>query len=59
MEFFEAGGDAAKNFESGEEIFDSVALNVEVVIESRLGGAVCFLGNDGDAAKYVYPKSRS
>jgi hypothetical protein len=42
VEFFEAGGDAAKNFESGEEIFDSVALNVEVVIESRLGGAVCF-----------------
>ena len=53
MEFFVAGGDAAKSFESGEASFDAVALNLEVVIESRLGGAVCFWGNDGDAAKFV------
>jgi hypothetical protein len=44
LEFFVAGGDAAKSFESGEASFDAVALNLEVVIESRLGGAVCFWG---------------
>jgi hypothetical protein len=42
--FFVAGGDAAKSFESGEESFDAVALNLEVVIERLLNGAVCFWG---------------
>jgi len=34
-EFLVAGGDATEGFEAGEEVFDTMALEVEVLVKGR------------------------
>ncbi len=54
MEFFVAGGDAAVGFEAGEEIFDAVAITIEVLVKVGFGGTITPRGYDGDAAELVH-----
>jgi hypothetical protein len=51
---FRNGGDAAVVFESGEEVFDAVALVIEVLVKGGLWGSAWMQGYDGDAAELVH-----
>ena len=54
MEFFVTGGDAAVVLESGEEVFVSMTLAIEVLVKGGLLGSAWMQGYDGDAAELVH-----
>ncbi len=54
MEFFVAGGDAAVGFEASEEIFDFVALAIEMLVKGWFSHTIVPRGYDGDAAELVH-----
>lgn len=54
MEFFVAGGDTAEGLEAGEEVFDAVALAIEMLVKGRFFRPAGVYGYDGDAALLVH-----
>jgi hypothetical protein len=54
MEFFVTGGDGAVVLETSEEVFDAVALAIEVRVKGGFLSSTWIQGYDGDAAELVH-----
>lgn len=53
-EFLIASGDTAEGFETSEEVFDAVALVVEILVKGRFFRSAVAHGYDGGAAELVH-----
>ena len=53
-EFFIAGGDAAGGFQTGEEVFYSVAFAIGVLVKGRFYRSAVAYGYDGAATEWVH-----
>lgn len=54
MKFFESSGDTPKVFKFGEEVFDTVAFPIEMLVNGRLDGSIGVHGYDGGATNLIH-----